>query len=141
MKIDPTGSIRATPPIRRAERNGAARSGDFARHLDSTSSSSGVSGANSIASVDSLLAVQEADDHGASEERARKRASHMLDRLEDLRDGLLSGSLPRESLIELAGLVRTRRDQVSDAGLAETLNEIELRAAVELAKLEVRRAV
>jgi hypothetical protein len=136
MKIDPTGSARGAGSVRRGERAGAARSGDFARHLDSPGASSGVSGANPVGSVNALLALQEVDDALNGRAKARQRAADILDQLDSLRDGLLAGSLPRETLVRLAHLVRTRGPEVDDPRLKDVLDEIELRAEVELAKLD-----
>jgi hypothetical protein len=60
----------------------------------------------------------------------------MLDRLEDIRHGLLMGAIPRDRLQELAAAVRRQREAIDDPRLVEILDEIELRARVELAKLE-----
>ncbi len=62
----------------------------------------------------------------------------MLDRLEEIRVGLLTGSIPRDQLEALDRLVREQRGQVADPRLGEILDEIELRARVELAKLDVQ---
>ena len=60
----------------------------------------------------------------------------MLDHLDAIRHGLLLGSIPRDKLNGLLAVVRERRDDVGDPRLAAVLDEIELRAAVELAKLD-----
>ena len=59
----------------------------------------------------------------------------MLDNLEEIRLGLLLGTIPVSRLEQLAQLVRAQREQVNDPKLTAILDEIELRAAVELAKL------
>ncbi len=56
--------------------------------------------------------------------------------LDELRDGLLAGGIPRATLTRLAHAVSQRHDQFSDPRLQSVLDEIELRARVELAKLE-----
>ena len=55
-----------------------------------------------------------------------------------MRDGLLAGTLSRDSIIRLAQLVRSQRPEVDDQRLKDVLDEIELRAEVELAKLDSR---
>jgi len=60
----------------------------------------------------------------------------MLDQLDELRHGLLDGSISEESLGHRSKLVRAKRENVDDPQLMEVLDEIELRAEVELAKLE-----
>ena len=48
---------------------------------------------------------------------------------------LLTGSLPRATLERLGARIEAKRHRVDDPGLIQILDEIELRAAVELAKL------
>jgi Class II flagellar assembly regulator len=138
MKIDPTGPARGAGSVRRTDKSGGARSGEFARHLDSPAAAAGVSGGNPVGAVNTFLAIQEVDDPLSGRKRARQRAEDILDELDAMRDGLLSGTLARESIIRLAGLVRMRRPDVTDPGLKEVLDEVELRAEVELAKLDGR---
>ena len=63
------------------------------------------------------------------------RAEDMLDHLDDIRLGLLMGAIPISKLTSLVQVVKDQRDQVDDPRLASVLDEIEVRAAVELAKL------
>jgi hypothetical protein len=66
--------------------------------------------------------------------KARQRAGDILDQLDELRHGLLMGTLNRRQLENLARMVRARRGSVTDPRLAEVLDQIELRAEIELAK-------
>jgi hypothetical protein len=92
-----------------------------------------MSGANSIMGV---LGVQEIDDALAQASRGKMRALDILDRLEDLRIELLSGAISRDKLMQLSQVVSARRAEVTDPHLAEVLDEIDLRAQVELAKYD-----
>ncbi len=56
--------------------------------------------------------------------------------LDELRDGLLGGAVPRVTLSRIAQAVGQRQDHFADPKLQGVLDEIELRACVELAKLE-----
>jgi hypothetical protein len=136
MKIDSTGSTRSTSNVRRNERNPTGKPGDFLRHLENSSTSASVNGARPMGGVDALLALQEVDDSGERRQRSRKRGDDLLDRLDDIRHGLLIGGVPRAALQNLSELVRARRQEIADPQLQEVLDEIELRAAVELAKYE-----
>ncbi len=139
MKIDPT-KVRPTA-TRRAGAAHAASSGGFAAALHEEGAATGgngaVGGSVGLSGVSTILALQGAPD--STERRARQRAIQrgdaMLDDLEEIRIGLLLGSIPRARLEQLAQLVRARREQVDDPKLMAILDEIELRAAVELAKL------
>jgi hypothetical protein len=86
--------------------------------------------------VDALLAMQEVGD--ATDERTRRQANayaeDLLDRLTGLQDALLRGAIPKESLMDLAKKIRAGRINVQDKRLKDILDEIELRAEVEIAK-------
>src|SRR5262245_609062 len=138
MKIDPT-QVRPAA-TRRVGTAQPASNGGFAAALHEESAASGnsaVGGTVGLSGVSTVLALQEAPD--STERRARQRAIQrgdaMLDDLEEIRLGLLLGSIPRARLEQLAQMVRARREQVDDPKLTAILDEIELRAAVELAKL------
>lgn len=90
-----------------------------------------------IGAVDALLLAQSVGD--ATDRDARQRhlrhAEDILDKLEELRHGLLLGTVPESKLVQLADMVRSRKEACSDPRLAALLDEIELRAEVEIAKL------
>ena len=88
-----------------------------------------------LATLDTLVTLQEVPDRNMARKRAVKRASDMLDVLEGIRLDLLNGEVPAARLGALLRLVRLQRDQVEDPRLTHVLDEIELRARVELAKL------
>ena len=79
--------------------------------------------------------LQEVGDAADRAPEARARGEVMLAHLEAIRLGLLSGAVPRERLEALARAVKSARDEIADERLAAVLDEIELRARVELAKL------
>lgn len=139
MKIVDPSSIRGPGPVRRNERvsgSGAA----FARHLDETSgagSASAASGAATASGLSGILSLQEADDRTASRRKAVVRADTLLDKLDELRHGLLMGELTHSQLAELERLVTSQRAGVDDPRLAAVLDEIDLRVQVELAKYQV----
>jgi Class II flagellar assembly regulator len=95
----------------------------------------GVAAAPPLTSLDTLFVLQEVPGDRDSRRRALKRATDMLDSLDAIRLDLLDGAVPIPRLEALLRLVRSQRDQVSDPRLEHLLDEIELRARVELAKL------
>ena len=138
MKIDAPGPVGARPATRR-ERASSSKAGDFARHIagDAPASASAVGGNAPIAAGDPLLLLQGVADSTSEPAHRRARPSRpVLPRgLDEIRHGLLLGSIPRESLSDLARMARLRKENATDPRLAEVLGEIELRAEVELAKL------
>jgi len=140
MKVDPVAPFRSTS-VRRNERSAAGGKGEgFSKALSANSASetptaTPVGGGTGVGPVDSILALQEVAEDPGKRNRARRRGEELLDRLEDLRLALLEGRLPLATIEKLADLVAARRAQVNDRQLLAILDEIELRAAVELAKL------
>jgi hypothetical protein len=97
-----------------------------------------VSQAAPVAALDTMLAIQSVDDQAGgrqNRQRAFRRGSTLLERLDEIRHGLLTGSIPVARLQTLAQTLRSERMAVEDPQLAEVLAEIELRCEVELAKL------
>lgn len=135
MKITGTGPLRSSPARRKDAASGTA-SGAFASELHQSARPQGPAGPGPLETLEALLAVQEVPDAAQSGRRAQRHAEDLLDRLEEVRNALLIGALPRQKLDELARLVRLRRNLVLDPRLADVLDEIELRCRVELAKLE-----
>lgn len=140
MKVSGPGSTGSMSGPRRSDRTDK-RSGEFARHLasaiDGLAEPQAVDALAPLSAVEALLAAQSVGDATEEEGRRRmvQRCEDILDQLEIIRSGLLAGAIPEDKLLRLTELVRSRRDATGDPRLAALLDEIELRAAVELAKL------
>lgn len=96
----------------------------------------GAAGVAGVASVDALLTLQAAGGPTERRRRAVRRAGRILDVLEEVRLSLLGGDLDLPTLERLRRAVREERDATDDPKLEAVLDEIETRAAVELAKHE-----
>ena len=130
MKVDPTGTAKAAG-VRRSDKGSQAKPGEFSRLLGEMEGAEAPRAVSAPVPVDPLLSVRDATDRSGG--RSRKRAEDMLDRLEEIRVGLLTGTIPRDQLKALDRLVQEQRGQIADQRLSEILDEIELRARVELA--------
>jgi hypothetical protein len=64
-----------------------------------------------------------------------KRGNSLLEKLEEIRDGLLVGEISKDRLIDISRFVKDRRFETQDERLKDIIDEIELRIEVELAKL------
>jgi hypothetical protein len=105
----------------------------------STMGASGVASASGVARVSSLQALMALQEVGGPVERRRRavgRAGYFLDALEELKLDLLAGGLTPTVIEALTRAVRDQRALTDDPRLEGLLDEIETRAAVELAKLE-----
>ena len=139
MKITGTGQASSSTPARRSGR--VEGKGEFGRQLKEVMDGGEVPVAQSAApasAIDALLAAQSVGDATDQEgrRRAMERGEGILETLEALRRALLLGNVPRHTLTELTNLLRAGRSELLDPRLAALMDEIELRAAVELAKLE-----
>jgi len=97
---------------------------------------SSVSATQAVMGVDALLALQDVGSPLERKRRAVRRGGRILETLESLKIALLEGDVSATELDRLRRAVRDEREQTDDPGLEAVLDEIELRAAVEMAKLE-----
>ena len=136
-KIDGPGSVRTPSNVRRVAKTGKTGGAGFAKHLEGPDEIEGASAASAstgIGAVEGVLGAQEVDDALAGTAKGRMRAQDILERLEDLRLEILTGTLTQDKLRQLSHVVNLRRPEVTDPRLGEILDEIDLRAQVELAK-------
>jgi Class II flagellar assembly regulator len=135
MRIESGPRIQSVAPRREAP---ASRSGgDFATAVSNEPAPSPATSAAPANAVEGLFALQEISDELTGRRRAAARGDALLERLEDLRVALLAGKLPRHQLTQLRELAREHGPAIDDPKLAAILGEIELRVAVELAKLDM----
>ena len=142
MKVSKTGGTKET---RSTSKKGlVSDSGEaFSESLKSAQGGTALAsivGSGMVGNVDALFSVQEAPD--AIDPRSRKQAitygEDLLRRLDELKLGVLNGSMPKEKLTDLAQYLRQKRQPSDDFLLNEVIAEIELRAEVEIAKLSRR---
>jgi hypothetical protein len=98
--------------------------------------SAGVASMAGVMAVDALLALQDVAGPLERKRRAVGRAGRILDVLDEIKLALLDGELNLGQLDRLRRAVRDERARTEDPRLEAVLDEIELRAAVEIAKLE-----
>ncbi len=94
------------------------------------------SAAGPVFGADALLAMQGAPDPAERRRRQVRRANDMLDTLDRLQVALLEGRLPAGQALTLRLSLHNRPEADEDPKLMALVREIEVRAAVELAKLE-----
>ena len=144
MKIDGTRSSNEINKKKDAKKTSSG-DGAFKSLLsggEETAKTSGSSLSSGIASVDALLAAQTMEDstQKQSKKRMQQRAEDILDKLSDLKVAMVSGGVTVGHMISIADVVATHREKVNDPQLSSILDEIDLRAHVELAKLQVAQS-
>ena len=136
MEIKGPGRIEAAS-IRRSAKSAGGSDSAFSVSGASEARAQAVAAPGPLTALDSILMLQGLDDSTDGRSKAVAHGEHLLDMLDEVRDGLLAGGVPRATLTRLAVAVTRRHDQFADPQLQGVLDEIELRAHVELAKLEM----
>lgn len=139
-KVGYTRPVSNAKPIKKAGSVAATGFADALAAAEGVGAVEAAEATKSIAPVGALgglLGAQEVDEREARRRKEVKRGKLTLDVLSNLRDALLIGSLPYSTIRQLEQLVAQQRADTNDPTLSAILNEIEVRAAVELAKLEM----
>ena len=140
MKVSGPSS---TGPAAAPRGAGTASASGFS--LDGVAGASGaaptarMAGVGAVSSLDALIALQEVGGPLERRRKAVRRAGRILDVLDEVTLGLLDGGVSAGALDRLVLAVRQERGEADEPRLRDLLEEIETRAAVELAKLEVAR--
>ncbi len=137
MKVEGPSKTREVSKSKKAEKASEAEAA-FGEFLASApKETTKASASNSIAAVDALLAVQAVDDPTAraARKRMRVRADNLLNELDKIKSALLGGTLTIGHCIDIADVVAEHRENVEDPALTGILDEIDLRAQVEIAKM------
>lgn len=96
--------------------------------------------AATLAGLDAVLLLQgEPDTPSERRRRSARRGHDLLDGLDRLKASLLSGRVATHELLAIAGRLSERAETTGDPRLDGLIADIELRAAVELAKVEAAR--
>lgn len=138
MQIEGPKRTGATGKTEKAKKTGSASSVSFKEMLADAPEVEAASAPVNVAGVNLFVALQAAE-HATDQEQRRQAINHaddLLSELEELRIGLLLGNYTIYQLRNLTNRLTQQRFRVSDAQLLELLDDIQLRAAVELAKYE-----
>ncbi len=139
MKIRGTGQTQG-PSKTKGKTGASENSADFGAFISSgTPDATPTQAPQNIAQVDALLAIQGAEDPtaGAARKRMRRRSTNLLDGLERIRMAMLAGGMTVGDMVNIADVVASHRERVSDPALTALMDEIDLRAQVELAKMRM----
>lgn len=141
-KVGKYGSVKGTGGVKR--KGGTAAAGAFSELLalssaGETAAAGALSDVAATAAVNNMLALQEISDEDVRRHKLVQQGRHMLDSLEELRHKLLIGAVPAATLQALERQMSIQKQSVTDPKLTALIEEIEIRVAVELAKLERAR--
>jgi hypothetical protein len=133
IRIDQRAAITSTSATQRGRAgSGAGFSLPSSRESAAGTQAGAVGHAGSL---DGLLALQAEENGQERRRRQARRGQDLLDGLDRLKAALLSGRVQIAELDRIKAMLSARREASDDPRLDEILAHIELRAAVELAKL------
>ncbi len=128
----PSGPSTSTPAANSRRQTG---SGFSLPEAPTAAEARPASAPKSVANIDALLALQGVEDPTERRKRAVRRGRTALDVLDDLKLGLLAGSLDTATVQRLRSAASELKSSSGDPNLDAVLAEIELRVEVELAKV------
>ncbi|MFO1242377.1 MAG: flagellar assembly protein FliX [Rickettsiales bacterium] len=138
MKIFGQPTVGNTSGVRRKGKSNSVEGSDFSALLDAMSEASESAAPPPPAPVSStnmVLSIQAVSDEEIGRKKAYKQANQTLDALEDLKKSILLGDISKHQLKNISDKIEQMRTETNDPRLQQILDEVELRAAVELAKL------
>lgn len=143
MKVSGYGNISSGSGVNK--RRGAGNAGGFSDLLAASEAAesaapSSASDVKATAAMSNLLALQEISEEDVQRRKAISQGHSMLDELEKLRRQLLTGGVPAQTLADISRQLSLQKQQIMDPMLTAIIEDIELRTAVELAKLEMAAA-
>lgn len=141
MKIEGSGPL--SPSNIKRKKSSGAQGGDFGNYIDTETSEEKVNTLPPSVTptpMNPFLSLQEVTNPFSEEaKKAKQKGETMLTTLEEIKIGLLTGNLTEQQFENLSSLMTTREHIAHDTQLDSILSEIEVRAAVELAKFKKRQ--
>jgi Class II flagellar assembly regulator len=125
-----SGALATAAPARRAASGAFAVADDGATRAPAQAAP-----LRTVGGIDALIALQGVGDATERRRHAMKRGRLALDALEELKIGLLGGTLDPAALTRLKAVAAHLKDGSGEPGLDGVLSEIALRVEVEIAKL------
>lgn len=135
--------ITNTPPIRPADKTARKKTGssssgvEFRQFVNSADEAADTHETTAPQAMSNFLFMQEISDEEVSRQKAFQHGKHTIEALEELHRDLLLGRVPEATLRRLEQTLAKKREAFTSPRLQQLLDEIELRASVELAKLEM----
>lgn len=138
IKIDGNKTVSSVSKKKKTSKTGGTSSVSFGSMVDALKETDAIAGAEGVGAVESTSAdASGAVDPYSVPQDARGRGKYMLERLEDLEKDILSGN-PTDAIEKLRHALDTEAIDRANLSpkLIEILDEIDMRASVEVAKLE-----
>lgn len=108
--------------------------------VDQAKATSQIEAVSAVASIDAVMALQSVDDALFAKKKAVQKGQDILEKLEDLRQSILFGQVKPQDLMKISDQLSSIHQEHLDPKLKNILNEIQLRAEVEMAKYAALKA-
>ena len=132
MKIESGRPVGAAAPAKKA---GSAPAPGFTVPTETPAKTSATAPMGAVTALDAIIALQADEPPAQRRARQAKRGRDALDALDKLERGLVTGRAPGALKAELEAL-QSASEPTGEEGLDAVLLEIDIRLAVEVAKLE-----
>jgi hypothetical protein len=138
MKIEGPKRTDGAGKTEKSKKTGSTSGASFSEFLTEAESVETSRAPAPVTNVSLYVALQAAETATEQENKRRaiERGDDLLAELDDLRIGLILGNYTKTQLERLGAPVRQQKLSIEDPHLKGLLDDIELRAAVELAKYE-----
>lgn len=90
-----------------------------------------------IPQVNPFLFLHEINEYKDDQEKLKEMGNKMLECLNDIKFGLINGEFPKENIVNLKAVLEENKHQFKFLELQHVIEDIILRAEVELAKIEM----
>ena len=137
MKIEGPSKTSKSSKSDKAKKSGKTDGTFGAMVAGATQGAQGAQATQSIAKVDALLTVQGVGNatDGKTKRRMVDRGEKVIRQLDHLRLSILKGDMTLGQVIDIADVVASHRENVNDPEMTAVLDEIDLRAQIEIAKM------
>ncbi len=139
MKVTKSEGSKGVSSSRKAGKSAGDDSGfaDALRDVAGSDATEHAQTTGGVGSIGSILAMQQVAD--STDHRSRglmmEYGNDLLDQLDKIRMAILSGSISKDRLQDIARRLRERKISSDDPLLNDLIDEVELRVEVEIAKL------
>jgi hypothetical protein len=142
MKITDVSATYNASKLKKLRKAGDGNFGEFlsaaeAEEVDQTAGSGGTLAAMEAGAINPFLALQEVSEEETRRQKSLQQGRQSLDMLDALRREILTGQTSTQTIKRMQNQVdQIRANTPPDPRLQEIMGDIELRLAVEAAKLE-----
>lgn len=140
IKINETTATYSAGKLKKIRKAGDSDFGDFlsaAEEAEQAASTTSTTPAVEVGGVNPLLSLQEVSEYDVRRQRGLQQCKQGIDTLEQLRREILTGRVTPAMILRMQDQVtQMRQNAAPDSRLRDIINDIELRLAVEAAKLD-----